>query len=476
MKKQIKTFVIAMGLLIAVASAYFLMPNKSLAESGEIGDLLESLPTEIDQQGMIDFLEQEGKELLIREDSTQLNRVEFFQDVAFILQDDKWILENFPHLRVNQALLNAFAQQISSLGGTFVREISTDEEKKTFGLIEPMQPKIFFSNGTSYTFNLGEISPTESDIYFTVDDSNFVYMDKYTLPLFYKNVDSLLDVSIAFPNLEEFTELKFKAKDKSEVVIKATGTSDDGEKIYSVISPVEMDIDTQKLKDNLMKYVEKIGFIPAVPIWDSTGLEEDLGFNNPFFELEVSDSAGDTLHLTFGVEMVQDGYYVKYNDNTEIYICALNSFSKILELELKNIVDDYIYNPSVDEVVSKIIFNTTDEVYTIEPLNSKLDGGDAPEGEINPLVSKFKELTYDVILTKEIEMPEEDIMSIEYILDSDESVLVSLYPYENESFYLVGVNGKLKGLVSQKAINAMIDNIVTLKDFLGGVIGDGGVS
>ncbi|HHW31170.1 MAG TPA: DUF4340 domain-containing protein [Clostridiaceae bacterium] len=373
--------------------------------------------------------------------------------------DDKetkyWKLVSPDNLRVSRDTLNSIAINFSSLVANKIVEEEA-QDLSIYGLDNPVTVTIKMDDGSVYSIQIGDETPTGSGYYAKEKDSNKVYtISSYT--------GGKIKVS-----KKDIREKQLFKEEKDD--IKYFSLERNGQQVFSS-SKTEEDtwVMTYPIKGNTY-YETVVTMVDAVINTSVIDFVEEnpsdfskYGLDNPRYVFEYQSSKG-TTRLLLGNEKVKGKeIYAKLENNNEVYTISMDSFG-FIDKPLKEIVEVFAYIVNINDV-NKIEVEmdgqvTTSVLETNEEDRSKdkfyVNGKDASmeDSSGRQVFRKYYQALIGVTLS-EVD-PEGDPSGKEaeitftYHLKKDPGIMKVEFIPKDDIYYYVVRNGEYSGILVNK--------------------------
>lgn len=401
--------------------------------------------------------------------------------ISFVKRDDKWVYEEKPDLKLDENMVNSVVQNFTALNAEkSVEKEPSDLEK--YGLKDTKNTATAtLQDGSTYTLELGNQTPSGSSFYLKVKDKNEVYTVSESAGKAIKySINDLRTKELTTINTSDLKYLKIVNSKGETIEIKPNDAQNDEEKQYGINSYIMTKpystvrgVDSTKLTD-LTDAISGISIIDIVS--DSSSELDKYGLDEPQLELLAKDSKNE-LHLYFGKETDDGNVAFKVSGSPEIYTVSKSSI-EALNVNAFDLMDKLIYIVNIDSVDGITIENGSQkDVITLSRTTKKAE----KEGEKDETVTTYKindkEVSedpfkdfYQVLIGFTAEgvndktLSEKPELRIVYDLNSanKKTAVVSFVSYNND-FYAAFVDGKSQFLVSKLQVEKMLNELNKIK-------------
>lgn len=302
MRKRICFFAGSLLILTAVMSAFILADKKK------------------------DDAADTGRVMLIKNDKADIVNMTFtYNGDSFTLKNSNgsWILEDSGKPDGN--MIEEYSRQVINMDGKLIEQDCQDKAK--YGISESAHTiNIEYDDRTSRSFILGNKTPPGTEYYISDDDNNIytiytaegsaVAIEKYQVEdnfIFGVNYEHLSRITVNSQNGFELS------KDQSNWTINKNGVSET--------------IPTDKVRMHVTKSFGGMYAQKTYGVNDERN--EKYGFNEVNTYVTVTDTEGNVNTFILGAE-TDDGRYIKFNGNNEIYLVTKDYFSFVNSYEEGN--------------------------------------------------------------------------------------------------------------------------------------------
>lgn len=364
------------------------------------------------------------------------------KNITFEKNNGLWQNTAYPTLSYNQEAIGKSIQLLSELYGT--QAIYNPKTLSEYGIDENSAVlDIQLASGKTKQLVIGNKRNDERSYYVFDEQEDIIgKVDESILqPFFYTSVQ-WIDQTLAFPEGKMLNH--FVVTKGNDLFI---GCKKEGDKWFMNAPFGYYGIDeTVFLKDyeTLFSALKKEAFVDVL-----TNNLKRYGLDTPLFTIYLNDMK----YLSFG-KVAKDKVYFTYKEEPYVYQMPLIQLDSIIENNLENWLDGYIYQPQ-KEALKQIEILTKDQ-------NTLLDE-EMLENEA--LIEAITGLTFQKKVidgTIEQNNPRDAEVTIRYTHQDGKEVVVEFIPYD-PSFYLLRKDGVVAFGADKKQIVQLLQLVETMK-------------
>lgn len=394
---------------------------------------------------------------------------------------DNWQLKDSPSIKLVQSSVTNIASDFASLSAE--RIIDKNPTKlDDYGLATPaVTATATLDDGSKKVILLGNRAPSGPDFYLMVKDDPKVY-------LVAANVGSNLSATAADLRDKTLTQVDTTklsylkvVNDKARTIeIKANDSQTDQEKQVNLSSLIltqpysrNFGIDSTKLQTILQGFPT---FQISEVVEDNAKDLSKYGLDKPKYDVTLSDTDKNNLHLQIGNNKDSDYTYFKLDGSNTVYTMT-GSNIEALNIDPLKIVTSFVYLVNIDDV-DKIVVNSPgkENVMALSRTTQKaqksgdtdtttttytLDGKNVVEDKFKTFYQELVGLGIDAENDKQI--PENPEITTTFTLNKGNNKVdkIEYCPY-NDDFYGAFVNGKCEFLIAKSKVQKMVTDLQAL--------------
>lgn len=470
--KKMRGIVIVLALLAILVAAYAYIKLNPKQEE-----------TEQTQKQTINLASMNSEEIV------KMELVSNDRKLTISNQDGTWVLNDKTDTAASQNIIKSMSMTIADINADKLIE-KDSKDLSVYGLDNPNKLTITLKDTTSYTFFMGNQTPTGDGYYLMKADSKDVYMVgiKYKDPFNYVYEDLVEIETITNITTEKLNYVYIAQK---------------GKEVIEAIKPDEGKLDKYELWNSLATwkmvkpYVNPRG-LASNDAWTAlvTGMTgfntavrdfivnnpKDLsayGLDHPELEVLFKDSDGVKTHLYFGSEAADGTTYFMQEGSTAVYTMGTSAVDVFKNVEPYSITDKFAMIFSVDDISNIVITKGAEKTeFSLTTTKSKdsngketstikcISGGkEYPEEDFKKLYQNIVGVMIDSEYDGEIKTGAPDI-AIKLTMSNGTAIESKYYKY-NDNYYIFDKNGTQEFLVGKRQFDSIFER---MNDFFKGTI------
>lgn len=344
MKRSAKTLILLAALLLCVGGYYL------LNQGGETATVTE-------ESGAFDLTAH------LAEDVTGLKWSKDDADYHFVKEDDTWVNANNSAFPVDQAAMQALADDLANLTAT--RKLEDVADLNAYGLETPsFTVTATWSDGSSTTYGMGDSTPFADGYYLTIGQENIAYTIASSLSTMFS--DDLNDLAQMedIPTADTVTRITIGATlDATYAEISATVNEDqhwynaEGQALDGVAS----------LVSSAQGIAWKELVEPAAADLSAYQLDEETATVLTLYNGEEA-----VLTLLLGSTDDSGNYYARLPGSSMVYTVASSSVSTLLTTATDSLLSTALVETAYANV-QQAIFTLGETVYELIPLHTQTE-------------------------------------------------------------------------------------------------------
>ena len=497
MKKTKKQILCLLGVLVLLCALYGAMRFFGLGESGEE-------ETETESAGyVLVSLDQDSMTALSYSNEGEL--------LSFTKEEDNWIYDGDPSFPLDQSIMSQLTGALSDL--TVTREVQdTLDNLSEYGLSEPVNTvQLTMSDGTAYTWYVGNENSVTGEYYFYMEGDSHVYMTDTDLPsTFGKGLYDLIEAPES-PSIDEtaISQVQIQNGNTSLILQKYEDGRPDLDYSSSYLwffregqgeeaAAYETAMDDLKAEISGITYQSCANYNASQEELSQYGLLSHQGtvtvqYTETITSETESDTSGtdeeteaaeETVVVTLVLEIgaqTEDGtgYYVREQGTDQVNILDSDTAQYFLNITASSFENMDIAYISLDQVSAVDITcdgktmtievtrsTQTDEEGNEETVNSYfINGAEVEATDFTSLYSELLSISGEALMEEGETAGSEPEISLTFHLTENQyfpEVTISYIPYDT-NYYGASVNGQTRILVNKMDVAALKD---TLEEYL----------
>ncbi len=371
-----------------------------------------------------------------------------------------WKLSGFDTVPVDPTMVDSLTYGFSSLTSNFRVEAAPDD-LSVYGLDRPSASlTLTLKDGTAKTFYIGNKASDNSGSYFNTDSSSDVYfMQSYQVDMINLTARDYADIgeSIAAGDITAIE------------IVSPSGTlkverSPEGQKDqYGLLS--YWDITSPRRQSASNSDVEEKLLTPATQLEDSVSAiikydeADDHGLDSPQYRITLTSEAGSVVYAVSAPENEyryirrDDQDYILRVDSGACDFAAADAYT-VAEKYLALVAINLVQNVNIDydgEVTRLTVVDGGGDNASYYCENHEVDADVFTDFYMNIVAMDVDGEAVDPVL-------KDTVGSIEYVLNSGESIKLEFVPYDERN-YAVFVNGDGLYYINKKKVTKVFDKV-----------------
>lgn len=394
---------------------------------------------------------------------------------------DNWQLKDSPSIKLVQSSVTTIVTDFTAL--TAEKVIDPNPTKlDNYGLATPsVTGTATLEDGSKKVIFLGDRAPSGADFYLMVKDDPKVYLVAGSIG---NNLTTtaadLRDKTLTTVDTSNLNYFKV-VNDKGRTVEVKTNTNqtDDQKQLnlgtYILTQPYsrQFGIDGTKFTT----------FVQGLPAFEIADIVEDnakdlskYGLDKPKYDVTMTDTNKNTLHVQVGNNKDSDYTYFKLSDSNTVYTMSSSNIDG-LNVDPLKIISSFVYIVNIDDV-DKIVVDSPgkENVMTLSRTTKKatksgeedtttttynVDGKNVEEEKFKNFYQELIGLTVDAETDKQVPEKPEITTTFTFNKGTTKTEKIEYCPYD-DNFYGAYVDGKCEFLIAKDKVQKMITDLQAL--------------